>query len=250
MKKFIDILKDIDKESAKITNKAEQARADAFELLQQARHNQSGGKLADAETFKTSAEYINYKKAIEEEIQENEKNTIQKIKIELLKANAKAALFAEKMPKVCEVWNKYAGKKYGEKTREKIREEMRTVAGCFVFFSAKYGGEFQISFGSDYAIYYKMKPYEITTGRNGNAAPLVDDDNVIHQTSADEFRIFFEKCEYIEDINDHAKRIIKAYKAAKKAEAEFKKAADAYNELTRGKIERVNPRDGVKNYII
>lgn len=56
----------------------------------------------------------------------------------LLLNNAKIALFTEIMPIALEVFNKYSGKPYGEKTEEKISEEIKQITGCIAYISKIY----------------------------------------------------------------------------------------------------------------
>lgn len=44
--------------------------------------------------------------------------------------NAKYVLFNECMPKIIEIWNGYAGKKFGKRTREKIEKEVKEKFNC------------------------------------------------------------------------------------------------------------------------
>ena len=252
MKKFNEILKEIEKETAKISHVARAARAKAFESLEDARKAQSGGVWTNSETFKNSPAFLSYQNAIKKENDENEKNAIQEIKIKLLESNAKAAIFNEFLPLVVNVWNKYAGKKYGEKTKEKIRLELREVAGCFCYISTNYGGEIQITPTSNPENYHKFTKFNITVGGKtfDDGVKLLNDFNEIEKIDIEKMTIYYENCDYIENINEHAKKIIKAHQAAKKAEADFKDACKVFNSLTRGKMAHINEREGVKNWIV
>lgn len=55
---------------------------------------------------------------------ENDKRKMERI---IIRHNAKVAFFAEYLPKVLEIYNKYAGKRVGEKTKEKIRTEIHEL---------------------------------------------------------------------------------------------------------------------------
>lgn len=55
---------------------------------------------------------------------ENDKRKMERI---IICHNAKVAFFVEYLPKVLDVYNKYAGKRVGEKTKEKIRTEIREL---------------------------------------------------------------------------------------------------------------------------
>lgn len=62
---------------------------------------------------------------------------IANVKTRILNETVKAALFNEAYPAILEVFKKYNGKPYGEKTREKIRLEIK-AAGYSVYIGKKY----------------------------------------------------------------------------------------------------------------
>ena len=78
---------------------------------------------------------------------------IRGIENNILYDNARIALYEEVMPKALEVWNKYVGKPYGEKTKEKIKNEVKDATGCWLY---AYSDEFQIcpDYKTDSRIYY------------------------------------------------------------------------------------------------
>lgn len=252
MKLFYNILQEIRNEGRKQSTKAQERLEEAFTAWT-AYKDANGLSIFKGETFKTSAEYVAYKAAQEEYKKEQEKNTLHQIKAELLKGNAKAALFAETIKKIVAIWNKYSGKKYGEKTRQAIRDEMSVAVGCFVWVNHNFGGEFEIipkgGEGCEGGC-FPLNEYKITTGRRGSGfVPFVGEDNKINILTAEEFCVFFENVEYIQDIDGHAKKLLKAHKAALEAQAALKLACEEYNELTRGKIKRANPREGVSTWL-
>ena len=55
---------------------------------------------------------------------ENDKRKMERI---IISHNAKVVFFEEWLPKVLEIYNKYAGKRVGEKTKEKIRTEIHEL---------------------------------------------------------------------------------------------------------------------------
>lgn len=62
---------------------------------------------------------------------------IAEVKARILRENAKVALFAEAYPVLLDIFKKYSGKPYGEKTREKIRLEAK-AAGYSVYIGKTY----------------------------------------------------------------------------------------------------------------
>lgn len=73
-------------------------------------------------------EWKKQKAASIEAIQEHEANkkTLE-IALKYAHDNKRAAFMAEALPIFCSVWNKYAGKRYGDKTKEKITEGLKNL---------------------------------------------------------------------------------------------------------------------------
>lgn len=109
MKKYVEILAEIKRTRASITDTAKNEK----EL----------DRLALKEVYKEGtneeleAAKVKYKEAEARYIKELEKNETAKLKIEILKANAAQALFTETIGIICDTWNKYEGKPHGEKDR-------------------------------------------------------------------------------------------------------------------------------------
>lgn len=134
MKKYIDILTEIDENSKK-----QEAAKTRREQAQQAFNIWYDGLNFKARKEKKSAnpeEAERLTNAISEaEEEESRANKIAAI----LNDNARAAFTAENLPAIIEVINKYTGKKIGEKTREKIRAEIETATGCGFWFASDFG---------------------------------------------------------------------------------------------------------------
>jgi hypothetical protein len=125
MKKFNEILQEIEQAKQEQSTRAGEALKAfwaEFDTLGRFTARKNG-----------DTEYMNREKALMAKASaEERKNEESKIKIAILTQNAKRAFFAENIGKICEIWNRYAGKKYGEKTAEKIRDELRTATGAEV----------------------------------------------------------------------------------------------------------------------
>ena len=65
--------------------------------------------------------------------------------LQVWKHNLYVAFWNEYFPKIKAIWDKYSGKKYGEKTAEKIRNEMKTELGIYVYASHRYSGNANMS---------------------------------------------------------------------------------------------------------
>lgn len=159
-----------------------------------------------------------------------EKQNYLKIYIELLKSNMKAAFLFENAEKIAEVLKKYNGKKCGEKTREKICNELTaaTLKPCYL--------------QNDIirAYIFNNQYTSIGTKYNGKDFPLIiSNDNTINAIPADQFKIWYEKTEYIENIPEHIEKINATKAAAAEKQKELETLCNAYNELMRGDMERI-----------
>lgn len=179
---------------------------------------------------------------------EERRNEENKIKIAILTQNAKRAFFAENIGKICEIWNSYAGKKYGEKTAEKIRDELRTATGAGVFVHQKYN-ETQINIYLRRANGCAILPNNETeiNAYIKDYTPT-DDENKIKTINAGAFVVYW--CgAYVDDIDEHTRKFYEAREALKVAEENAKKAREVYNDLTRGNMKRADGAQGFPAWI-
>lgn len=239
MKKYVEILTEIKKARATITDTAKTEKELDRLAFKEAYKN---GNPEDLEQARTT-----YKAAEARYIKELEKNDIAKIKIEILKDNAKQALAAELMPTICDIWNRYEGKPHGEKTADKIRDELKTATGHYISIGNRWrDARIYISL---YGSGAPFQDFELCPIWTGSDCPALDNNNKILKLSPEQFRVYC--CgEYVEDVNAHIKALKKAHKAARDAEKALENAVSAYNALTRGNIQHASTREGVKNYLI
>lgn len=240
MKKYVEILAEIKKARAAITDTAKTEKELDRLALKEAYKN---GNPEDLEQARTT-----YKAAEARYIKELEKNDTAKIKIEILKDNAKQALAAELMPTICDIWNRYEGKPHGEKTADKIRAELKTATGHYISIGNKWR-DARISIYFNYNDPAPFRDLEFCPIWTGKDQPATDNNNKIIKLSPENFRVYC--CgEYVEDVNAHIKALKKAHKAAQDAEKALENAVSVYNALTRGNIQHASTREGVKNYLI
>ncbi len=240
MKKYNELLKDIQKAKKAITDTAKTEKELDRLAAREAYQNGTPEEIeaAKAKYKESEARYI-------EELQNNEN---QSLKIQILTDNAKQAFFAENIGKICEIWNKYEGKPHGEKTAEKIRAELKSATGHYISIRNKWRDaciyvSFDLHSGAPF------RDVELLPIWNGSDQPATDNDNKIIKLSADKFRVYC--CgEYVENVTAHIKALRKAHKAAKEAEKALENAVNDYNKLTRGNIQRASTREGVKNWLI
>lgn len=241
MKDYGEILKELERAKAR----AEKAKTACEQIGDELsahfdKIRNGGGRFAVSEAWKEE------RARIDERLKaEAEKETRARIEAAILKDNAAQALFLENIGKICEIWNSYAGKVHGEKTRDKIRAEIETATGLRVWVANDYGGaKISINTTARGSFFYG---YGDTLTAYANDTTTTDGGNKIQPISAENFRLWYIGA-YVDDVKKHAAAIIKAHAAAEKAEQEFKNACSAYNDLTRGNMQRANTRDGVKKW--
>lgn len=135
---------------------------------------------------------------------------VAEIKKRILADNVKIALFAEAYPVLLDIFKKYSGKPYGEKTREKIRLEA-LAAGYSIYIGRTY---------------YDRDTLYITETQNGCTNPACvsceaigkDDSGKITSFVNDQNKLIFDsmtaKCNslYTEDAEQEARRVAEAIK--------------------------------------
>lgn len=144
----------------------------------------------------------------------NEAN-IRKIENKILYDNARIALYEEVMPKALEVWNKYVGKPYGEKTKEKIKNEVKDATGCWFYADSK---EFQIctDYETDSRIYYFFDRRDVvaTPVKYGEIDFLKD--NKIQHVELEEIRLTYCNA-FVTNTHEEAEALHKEINECKKA---------------------------------
>lgn len=236
MKKYTEILNEIKtlRESITDTERAEKEIERA--ALKEAAANGSQEEIEKARAaFKATCERL--------QEEENRNNDI-KIKIEILKENAKQALFAEIINDICAIWNKYENKPHGEKTVQKIHDEIKEKTGYSVYIGNRWDD-------AHITIYQNASYDNITIAPmwSGEKQPALNPQNKIIKLCPENLHVCY--CgEYVEDVDAHKEDLKKAHSAALNALEAYRAAIDQYNILTRGNMQRASDREGVKNYII
>lgn len=222
MKKFIDILKEIEQTNGAIESAKDREGKliESYMKFCDLRERHEARKAAENDMMKAS----------------EEKKNLQ-ITIKILNNNAKIALFNEVIPVALEVLKKYAGKPYGEKTRGKIAEEVKAATNCRFYINSRYdshsyeiypvdgvGNEYNISCGTKYI--------------DGIRKPLLVD-NKIQIVTFDEIELYYISRAYVEDIPQRVEDIKAAYAEAVAKQEELKAACDRFNALAVGDIENI-----------
>ena len=242
MKKFIEIWEEIKTLTAETNDSEVRAEKEAARL----------DFVADP---KNDAAREEWKKALDKYAAVCTENTNRKIKIELLKGNARIALASEVMPVICEVWNKYAGKKHGPKTDEKIRKEIKEKANIYFYLSQRVysGSEFNIS--PCCVNGWKTGGYDITISTIYDSEckeykKAVGVNNVIQTIAPEDLQLIYISREYINDPDAVITQLYELNKKAREAQEELERITHEYNALTRGAIKRINARENITQWII
>ena len=222
MKKFADIIKEVNQTRQKIKEVEEKTK----------------------EIRKTYLNIVNLKerhekmKTVENDIVKlEEKKEDLRITIKILNSNAKIALFNDIMPQVLEVLEKYNNKPYGPKTEQKIRDEIKEKTNCSFYISDRYSSqEYHII-----PLEFSNNDYNIECGTKyieGKNKKLLDD-NKIQVPELNDLTIYYASKEYIDNIPKRIKELKKLYKKAYEKQQELEKICNEYNNLAVGSIKHI-----------
>jgi hypothetical protein len=219
MKKFNDIIKDVNKTYQKI-------------------------KEVDKKTEELQNTYLNIanlkerhekRKTVENDlVRLEEKKKDLQITIKILNSNAKIALYNEKMPIVLEVLAKYKNKPYGPKTEENIKNEIKEKTNCSFYISTRYSSqEYHII-----PLEFSNNNYNIECGSkfmDGKQKKLLDE-NKIQVLEFNDLELYYASKEYIDNIPKRTKELKRLYKKAYEKQQELEKICSEYNNLAVGNI--------------
>ena len=221
MKKFKEILKDIDTTYAEVKSVEEKIdKINSFWrnlTFNEIRNLRDEGKSKMAETEELEAQ----KRDLE-------------LTLKFLKNNAKIALFNETMPVVLEILGKYVGKPYGPKTKAKIEDEIKEETNCLMYIDKGINiaalNEKGYTIGYTFVCGYK---YE-----NGERKSILID-NKIQKLKISDLELWYINENYIEDIPTTIEKIKKIRREAVKKQEELRGICDKFNKLTVNGIERI-----------
>lgn len=222
MKKFADIIKEVNQTQKKIKEVEEKAK----------------------EIRKTYLNIMDIKerhekmKTVENDIVKlEEKKEDLQITIKILNSNAKIALYNEALPVVLEVLAKYKNKSYGPKTEQKIRDEIKEKTNCGFYISDRYSlQEYNI-----FPLGFNCNTYSIECGTKyieGKQKNLLDD-NKIQVPELNNLTLYYTSKEYIDNMPKRIKELKKLYKKAYEKQQELEKICSEYNSLTVGDIKNI-----------
>ena len=232
MKKFADIIKEVNQTRQKIKEVEEKTK----------------------EIRKTYLNIVNLKerhkkmKTVENDIVKlEEKKEDLQITIKILNSNAKIALFNETIPVVLEVLAKYKNKPYGPKTEQKIRDEIKEKTNCSFYISDRYSSqEYHII-----PLEFSNNDYNIECGTkyiDGKQKNLLDD-NKIQVPELNDLTIYYSSKEYVDNIPKRIKELKKLYKKAYEKQQELDAICSDYNSLTVGDIKNIYKDKNIYPYM-
>lgn len=222
MKKFADILKEVNKKYQNIQEVEEKAKD-----LQNTYLN-----IMDIK------ERHEKRKNVENElIRLEEKKKDLQIAIKILNSNAKIALYNETMPIVLEVLAKYKNKPYGPKTEEKIKDEIKEKTNCSFYISERYSSqEYHII-----PLEFSGNTYNIECGAkyiDGKQKKLLEE-NKIQALEFSDITLYYTSKEYIDNIPKRIKELKRLYKKAYEKQQELSTLCSEYNSLAVGNIKSI-----------
>lgn len=221
MKKFAEILKDVNKTYKKIKEVEEKT-----EELQNTYLNIMNLK-----------ERHEKRKNVENDlVRLEEKKKDLQITIKILNSNAKIALYSEVMPIVLEVLAKYKNKPYGQKTEEKIKDEIKEKTNCIFYISTRYCSQsyhiIPLEFSNNYNIECGTKCID------GKQKKLLEE-NKIQVLEFNDLTLYYTSKEYIDNIPKRIKELKRLYKKAYEKQQELAEICSEYNKIAVGSIKNI-----------
>ena len=222
MKKFAEILKDVNKTYKKIKEVEEKTEELKNTYLNIMNLKERHEKRKDVENDLVRLE---------------EKKKDLQITIKILNSNAKIALFNEAMPIVLEVLTKYKNKPYGPKTEEKIKDEIKEKTNCSFYISTRYSSQ-------SYHIIpleFSNNNYNIECGTkciDGKQKKLLDE-NKIQVLNFNDLTLYYTSKEYIDNIPKRIKELKRLYKKAYEKQQVLAAICSEYNNLAVGNIKNI-----------
>lgn len=192
--------------------------------------------------FHTSGMSIKeFKKFFEEHKEEREEServlvtlyneeTRQKLKKKVLYHNAQTSIFFEVLPVIIEVWNKYEGKRYGEKTSEKIRDEICERTNFRIYLTGYKNDTIVIN----HKDYWHGHSYEVKAHLKIDKNMLIN--NVIQNISMDDFMT---NKIYVENVDVYIEELIKLYNETQTKKRELEEMYSKFNKMAVGDIKHL-----------
>lgn len=217
-------------------------------ILEEIKSN--AAKIEELNNFVRSAKYS--ERTAPEIVKAAEDTETLKVINAILYDNARQALFAEVMPIIIEVFNKYSGKAYGPKTKDKINSEIKARANCAVYVDTNYYcSALNIVPLNDKGFsgtMFQYNSFEIFGEvEDGKRIKFISDDNKIN--AIDINKIYLSNCAPYEDLpKKKAAAIIASYAKVKKAHSDFEKIISEFNSVCPSRIDHISTSN-YRNYL-
>lgn len=222
MKKFADILKEVNQTRQKIKEVEEKTKEIRNTYLNIMDKKERHEKIKTVENDIVKLE---------------EKKKDLEITIKILNNNAKVALYNETMPVILEVLAKYNNKPYGPKTKQKIKDEIKEKTKCGFYISERCSSqEYHI-----FPLEFSGSTYDIVCGTkyiDGKQKNLLDD-NKIQVPELNDLTLYYTSEEYIDNIPKRIKDLKRLYKKAYEKQQELEKICSEYNNIAVGNIKNI-----------
>lgn len=184
-----------------------------------------------------------YKAKEQEIVQASADNQYKETYKHYLVNNAKVSLFEEIKNDIVDIYNKYSGKKYGEKTKEKIRNEILEKTQCWIGLDGAYCDSrkwfmeiipkhkyFKFGYQFGFKVYYEN---------------FVDENNVIQKIDLQKFKqstVY----PYVDDIKARIEQLLTIQEEARKLQELLDEKMDEYNKLVVNGISRLRAEDKIR----
>lgn len=161
-------------------------------------------------------ERLGSKRAEDEKIAK--RATIAKINGLILKNNYRYVVYKSVFPEVLAILSGFAGKTLGEKTYSKLREAVYKKLNFRIYLEKE-------------SITIQDNITSVTIGIKNEAAPVISNKAINHGLNVEDFIIYFEHINYIENAAEYIKELEKRHKKLLKAIAAFQSAQKELNAL-------------------
>lgn len=222
MKKFNEILKEVNKTHQKIKEVEEKTKELQNTYLNIVNLKERHEKRKNVENDLVRLE---------------EKKKDLQITIKILNSNAKIAIYNETMPIVLDVLAKYKNKPYGPKTEEKIKDEIKEKTNCSFYINTRYSSQTY----NIVPLEFSGNTYNIECGPkciDGKQKKLLDE-NKIQALEFSDITLYYTSKEYIENIPKRIKELKKLYTLAVEKQKELDAVCSSYNSLAVGNIKNI-----------
>lgn len=222
MKKFAELVNEV-----KIVSKTIASKEEAKTKL-----------TADlTKSINLDARELEYKKCQSKRREIEQSITDLKIEREILKNNARIALFKEAVPVIVETLSKYKGKPYGEKTRDKICKEISEKISANFYISSKYGsGSYELFplnvYGNEYNI--TIFPSFIV----GDPVQVLNE-NKINVIPEERLALGYVSSEYVENIPERIEELKCIRNEAYEMQSKLRSICSRYNSKAVGNIPQI-----------